>query len=165
MPGTLEEASCFDCDDFSDRVSDCSMENNRSITSSPLSLIDERTILPDDDDQLSHFSQRIPVAGLNASAAGLTAIKPVIPRVSMDSPAHDQVASTINQNQTHPIGTELAPYEVCAENRDCIIPPLDMVRSPSRDHDLMVLKDSDDLLLSEIPQLEETLNQDLIMDT
>lgn len=105
------------------------------------------------------------MAGLNASAAGLTAIKPVIPRVSMDSPAHDQVASTINQNQTHPIGTELAPYEVCAENRDCIIPPLDMVRSPSRDHDLMVLKDSDDLLLSEIPQLEETLNQDLIMDT
>nr|XP_045617792.1 protein timeless-like [Procambarus clarkii] len=72
----IKETSSLDCDDSFERVSDCSMENNRSSPSTPASLLDEKLSLGHDEDVTkSHLpSQRIPVAGLMVSPAGFQAV-------------------------------------------------------------------------------------------
>ncbi|XP_042227111.1 protein timeless-like isoform X2 [Homarus americanus] len=69
----VKGTSSLDCDDSFERVSDCSMENNRSSPSSPVSSVDEKlTLLHDDESSnISLPAQRTPVAGLMVSPAGL----------------------------------------------------------------------------------------------
>nr|AYE56134.1 timeless protein [Penaeus vannamei] len=120
----LKDSSLLDCDDSSERVSDCSMENNRSSPTSPASSIDEKlALLHDEETESSEFSQRIPMAGLMVSPAGVPAghENQDDPDGLMTSPV--QVISTADDVMMMLSDTEEAPASVegpslCFENHD-----------------------------------------------
>ncbi|KAK4296400.1 hypothetical protein Pmani_031102 [Petrolisthes manimaculis] len=56
----IRGSSAVDCDDSSERVSDCSMENNKSCPSSPASMVDEKLTIYTPDNECSKGNSMIP---------------------------------------------------------------------------------------------------------
>ncbi|XP_042876538.1 protein timeless-like isoform X2 [Penaeus japonicus] len=121
----LKDSSLLDCDDSSERVSDCSMENNRSSPTSPASSIDEKlALLHDEETESSEFSQRIPMAGLMVSPAGVPAGHESLEDHDgvISSPARpistaDDVMMMLSDTEEAPASVEV-PLFLCSENQE-----------------------------------------------
>ncbi|KAK7074832.1 hypothetical protein SK128_018937 [Halocaridina rubra] len=157
------------------------MENNRSTTSSPLSSVDGRLIIPSVGDENTNIrdqdqtSQRNPsMGGSSTSSAGLTVIPPVSPKntSSLENQLHvDHITS--NQNTSSQSDTtgekDLKTRQniLESETSEYIIPP-QMGDSPTHDMDLASLNGEVCELL--IPHLvtndgdTESLTPDLMMN-
>ncbi|XP_066947937.1 protein timeless isoform X5 [Macrobrachium rosenbergii] len=164
--GILAEHTFFDCDDSSERVSDCSMENNRSSTSSPLSSIDEKLLHNDEDDQQPNLlGHRIPNHS-GGSSTNLTSTNLISPSNNMVSGAQDHEGSTTGHNiplSIDHVGLAEPCEEETADQVDgCIISGMEFTNTSTQDLELMALMESDDLLIS---QPDDTLSEALRMDS
>ncbi|XP_068209614.1 protein timeless isoform X3 [Palaemon carinicauda] len=166
-PGVLAEKTFFDCDDSSERVSDCSMENNRSSTSSPLSSIDEKLIHNEEDDQQSNqFCHRIPSTGSTESSANLTSNNQITTNKSMVLEVQDHEGSTTGLNI--PLSIEpLCLVEPCEEETaievdNHIISGMEFTNTSTQNPDFKTLMESDDLVNL---QPDDTMSEALEIDS